>query len=255
MADEEKDQTGSEGQPPQDAGTTATDNQQAEDAGHRAEAGDTTEYKTEFEKLQASHKELQGQFTTVSQEAAKTKELLQTLEPYIDYGRLPTQGQQQQAQVQEGGDEEEETYMTAKQVRQLMTQVTQSVREEILAQNVRTKYPDVCDNGPNEVIVRWHLQHKTSPHESAEKRIEKAVEMTREMLKAEREKGKQEAEAERQKAQEEAKARAAAAAKAGGLGATGVTSPHEESKPEQLTGESYIESRRARREKTRSVSP
>ena len=269
MADEIRLEEGSVAQPPQGDAGTMGDGQVADGAGAGAAAAgvaagtqgqpaagtETPDYKAEVQKLQAATKELQSQFTKVSQDAARSQELLQTLEPYIDYSRI--QGGQPGQAADEAGDADAESYFTKKDVKQLLDQQATTFRQELIAQNVRTKYPDVCDNGPKEVIVRWHLQNKTSPHEPAEKRIERAVEMTREILKAERESGRKEADDARKKTEDEARKKAAAAAQMSGTAATGPTSPASGTPQvnEEMTGENYVNARRNRRAQTQTVAP
>lgn len=258
----------------QDAGTTgegqqqqaAEASQQAENTGSQqtgvddqnqsAESGQV-DYKGEYEKLNNQVKELQSQFTTTSQELSRQQELMRTLEPYIDYNRYQ-QGQpgQQQGQGQQFETEEgEEVYLTDKQVKDMLNKQASTFRQELVARDIRAKYPDVCDNGPKEVIVRWHLQNKTSPHEDPQKRIERAVQMTREILESERKAGQDQAEKQRKAAEEEAKKKAAAAAQMSGTASTGKTSPSQPEPPQQMSGQSYIEQRRAKRDKTKNVSP
>ena len=266
MADsEEKIETGSEAQSQQDAGATGSDQDAGvADEGKTGEEGEAgsqeaaSDYKAEYEKLQASQKELQSQFTTVSQEAAKTRQMLEAVQPYVDYTRLP--GQQQQAAGQtagEGTDEDEQTYLSAKQVKELLTHTVQEMRGEMIAQQVRGKYPDVCDNNWKEVLVRNELAKiaKTHPYDNPEQRIERAVEAARDIIKSMQDEGRKQAETEREKTEAEAKKKAAAAAAASGLQATGVTSPTKVSGSPEMTGQSYLDNRRNRREATRNVSP
>jgi colicin import membrane protein len=218
MADEETIETGSEAQSQQDAGT-AGDDQDAgaadtgkadEGAAGSQDAG--SDLKAEYEQLQQEKKELQSQFTTVSQEAMRTRQMLEAVQPYVDYRRVPGQQQAGQSAGESEGDEEE-TYLSEKQVKELVSNTVQEVRGEIIAQQVRSTYPDVCDNGWKEVIVRSELAKiaKTHPYEDAQQRIKRAVEATRTIIKGVQDEGRKEAETERQKADAEAKKKAAAA--------------------------------------------
>lgn len=268
MANEIRLEDSSGAQPPQGDAGTMDAGQTADGANAAATGGDagapagteTPDYKAEVEKLQATTKELQSQFTKVSQDHARSQELLRTLEPYIDYSRIQggQPGQAPGAQpTGEAADADAETYLTKKDVKQLLEQQANGFRQELIAQNARTKYPDMCDNGPKEVIVRWHLQNKTSPHEPAEKRIERAVEMSREFIKAEREAGKKEADDARKKTEDDAKKKAAAAAQMSGTAATGPTSPASGTPQtnEEMTGDNYVNARRTRRAQTQTVAP
>jgi len=264
MADQNELETGSETQSQQDAGTTGTDQNQdagAGDTGTKDAGGQDAalDYKTEYEKLQTSQKELQSQFTTVSQEAARTRQMLEAVQPYVDYTRVPGQQQGAQATGESAAEgDEEETYLNAKQVKELLSHTVQEVRGEIIAQQVRSMYPDVCDDNWKEVLVRNELAKiaKTHPYEDAQQRIKRAVEAARGIIKGMQDEGRKEAEAERKKAEDEAKKKAAAAAAASGLEATGVTSPTPQgSGSAEMTGQSYLNERRARREATRNVSP
>ncbi len=250
MAEELNNQEALEGQPLQDAGTRTTDDSAA--AGGQAAEGAAGEpdYKTEFEKLQGSYKELQGEFTSVSQEAARTRQLMETLQPFIDYSRMggqpPVAGS-----GQEDAELDDTEPLTRKQVQELMNNMAQELRGQIIAQNVRTKYPDVCDGDWKEVIVRNELAKlaRTHPYDTPEQRIDKAVAAARQILKGEREAGKADAEVERKKADEEARRKAAAAAKASGLESTGTSSPapklQDENKP--VTADEYAQARQHRR--------
>jgi len=218
MAEENEDiqtEDASGDQPQPYAGTTGEDT-----AGAEAAAEDTTDYKSEYEKIQESQRELQAKLTQTAQEATHNKKLLEAIKPYVDYTRLQPGAQQQPAE-----EEDDETYVTSKQVKEIVSNVSAKFQQELLAQNVRTKYPDVCDNGPNEVIVRHFLSKDTSPLTSPEDRIKNAVEKTRNYIKSLKDEGRKEAETAQTKAQAEAKAKAAAAAKASGLSASGVTAP------------------------------
>lgn len=258
--------TGQADQTQQDAGTmdtgqqaaaegSADTGQQGKASGQKQDSG-SVDYKAEVEKLSNQVKELQSQYTTTSQELSKSRELMQTLEPYIDYSRFQqAQGRQQQQGQQFETGEGEEVYLTDKQVKQLLNQQADTFKQELVARDIRAKYPDVCDNGPKEVIVRWHLQNKTSPHEPPEKRIERAVEMTRQILENERKAGKEEAEKSRKAAEEEASRKAAAAAQMSGTASTGTTPPSQAAQPQEMSGQSYIEQRRAKRNQTKTVSP
>lgn len=248
-----------------DSGTTGTTgqddlNQGGQEGGQQAGGGvdaaaSATIDRAEFDKLQTQYKELQSQSTKASQEAARLQEMMKAVEPYIDYSRLPNAGQPAAAQGVEGESGEPE-YLTSKQVKDLLSEQAKSFKQELIAQKVRAEYPDVCDNGPKEVIVRWHLENKTSPHEKPEERIKRAVEMTRDIFKSERQQGKTEAEKARETAEAEAKKKAAAAAKASGLGATGPTSPAQGGQENQeMSDSSYVSDRRNRRAQTQTVAP
>lgn len=249
MAEERNNDETPAGQPPLDAGTPAPD---AATAGQEPAPADAVDYKAEVEKLQNSYKELQGQFTTVSQEAARTRQLLDTVQPYIDYSRLQGAGAPPDHASSAGGSEaDDETYLSSRQVQELLNKTVQDLRGEIIAQNVRMKYPDVCDGDWKEVIVRSELAKlaQSHPYDDPQRRIEKAVAKAREILTQERTQAKQEAAAERQKADEEAKKKAAAAASAAGLQATGTASPArttDETKP--VTPVEYTQARQQRRQ-------
>lgn len=252
MADNEdiRNDNVSAGQPQQDAGTIAAD----QTAGDTSIVEDKTDYKAEHAKLQESQKELQAKFTQTAQEAARNKQLLDTISPYVDYSRLHG-GQGANAPAAGQDDEGAEEYLTSKQVKELVGNLSSKFKQELLAQNVRSKYPDVCDNGPNEVIVRHFLEKDTSPYETPEERIKKSVEKARDHLKSLKAEGRKEADAERAKAEADAKAKTAAAAKASGLAASGTTSPSAAAETPELTGESYVKQRRDRRAQTQTVSP
>ena len=278
MAGENKLEQGSGAQPPQgDAGTPGAGQQQdagaagaagaaaAQGAGQGAAGSGAIDYKTEYEKLQASQKELQSQFTTVSQEAARTRELVEAIKPYVDYSRMGAQGGEgagvgANEAGSEAGAEGDETYLNAKQVKELLNSTVQQVRGEIIAQQVRSQYPDVCDNDWKEVIVRNELGKiaKTHPYEDAPQRIKRAVEAARTIIKGVQDEGRKQAEADHQKAEEEAKKKAAAAAAASGLEATGVTSPPgqgNQTGSQEMSNDSYVSGRRDRRAKTQTVAP
>jgi len=247
----------SAGQPQQDAGTieadqTAGDNDSAGAAAAAAE--DQTDYKAEHAKLQESQKELQAKLTQTAQEAARNKQLLDTIGPYVDYSRLHG-GPGANAPAAGSDEEDAEEYVTGKQVKELVGNLSAKFKQELLAQNVRAKYPDVCDNGPNEVIVRHFLEKNTSPFETPEERIKSAVENARDHIKSLKAEGRKEAETERAKTEADAKVKAAAAAKASGLAASGTTSPSTAAETPELTGESYVQQRRARRAQTQTVAP
>jgi hypothetical protein len=249
MADEQEDiQEGFEDQPPQDdAGTPASDD--GTPAGDTAaDQTDAVDHKAELEKLQASHKELQAQFTTVSQDAARNRQLMETLQPFVDYSRMG--GQAPEGAGEPEGDEDDEVPLSRKQVREMMSSMAQELRGQMIAQGVRSKYPDVCDNDWKEVIVRNELAKlaKTHSFETPEQRIERAVNKAREILQGERDAGKSEAELARKKADEEARKKAAAAAKASGLETTAGTSPkQQEDDTKPVSADEYASARQSRR--------
>ena len=94
------------GQPQPDVGTTVEDTPAAANE-------DTTDYKSEYEKIQESQKELQAKLTQTSQESARNKQLLEAVTPYVDYTRL----QPDAAQQPDSDDEDDESYVTPKQVK------------------------------------------------------------------------------------------------------------------------------------------
>lgn len=79
--------------------------------------------------------------------------------------------------------------------------------------------------------------------------------MTREILENERKAGKEEAEKARTDAEEEARKKAAAAAQMSGTASTGTTSPAKAAQEQEMSGQSYVEQRRAKRDKTKTVAP
>jgi len=263
MANEEDiQQEGSENQSQQAGGTaagagTGTEGQQQSGSPKAGNAPTVSieDLNKKIEEISESNKNLQSQFTEVSQEAARSRELLTAIDPYIDYARMRGESGGGGSEG-EGEGEGEESYLTGKQVEKMITDVKKGVNEKILAMNIRSKYPDIFDNGPNEVLGRYFLQNKTIPTEKAEKRIEQAVKLTREHLKSLEDKGKKTADEEKAKAEAEAKAKAAAAAKASGLspsGATTTTPKPQEDENKPVTADDYVAGRQEQRLKRQNI--
>jgi len=260
---------GQDVQPQQDAGTMDAGQQQpadnsgqtTDDAGsneQQADSNDKVDYKSEVEKLANQVKELQSQYTTTSQELSRQQELMRTLDPYIDYGRLQ-KGQGQSIQPGQQDEEGEEVYLTDKQVKELLNQQASTFRQELTTRDIRAKYPDVCkgENSPEESLVRVFLYQiaQSQPHLPSDQKIEQAVKKAREFIGSKVGEGKDEAEKSRKAAEEEAKKKAAAAAQMSGTASTGKTSPAQKEPQQEMSGENYIEQRRNRRNQTKTVAP
>jgi hypothetical protein len=247
--------TGGEGQQSADAGGAADSGQQADGSVQDGSAGQGGASGGELEKLRTDYQELQSKFTETSQELARNREMMETIKPYIDYSRLQPPGAPQAGQQPNVEHEGEEVYLTDRQVKELLANQDKQFRQELAARDVRAKYPDVCDNGPKEMVVRYFLQNDTSPYESPDKRIDRAVKKAKEFIENERKAGKTEAEKARQAAEQEAKKKAAAAAQMSGTGSAGPTTPTQQEPPTEMSGSSYIEQRKNKRAATQTVAP
>ena len=245
MADnEEITQEGSESSTPQAGDSaagagTGTENLESPEAGKGDAAGagtnvDSGDIQKQLAELTKSNKE-------------RSQELLSTLDPYIDYDRMNAN------RGGAGGEssEEDEEFMSSKQVKALISNVSKTFKQELMAQNVRQKYPDVCDDGDNEVLVRHFIETKTLPTDSVEKRIDDAVKLTREHLKSFEDKGRKAAQTEKEAAEKTTAEKAAAAAKASGLATSGATqAPNkatEEDENKPVTPDDYVAGRQKKR--------
>lgn len=258
-SEEENQQAGSESQSQQADGSatdarTGTENPTGSEGGNvlnkQEDAGkQIEELSNKLNELTESNKSLQSHFTEVSQQSARQAELLAALDPYIDYDRLRrgTGGREGESGEEEG----DETYLTGKQVEKMITDVKKGVSEQILAMNLRQKYPEIFDGGPNEILGRWFLQNKTIPTDSVEKRIEQAVKLTKDHLKSLEDKGRKSEKEETAKAEAEAKEKQTAAAQQSGLSPSGATEttpkPQEKDENKPVTPNDYV----AERQKTR----
>ena len=210
------------------------------------------DYKGEYTKLQESQKELQAKFTQSAQEAAQNAQLLRTISPYVDYARYQGQGGPTPNAADEDPDDDE--YVGKKEVEKRIEGLKSEFSQRLMAQTVRAKYPDVCDNGPNEVLVRHFMQSDQFPYKNAEERIAAAVKKTREHLQTLKSEGMKEAKSNEEKAAVERRAKEAAAAKASGLSASGNNAPpapQEDNNP--VSADSYAENERNERMKRRNL--
>lgn len=256
MADnEETTQAGSESSTPQardpaDSAGTGTENQQSPETGKpgaETKVETSPDIQKQLDELTTSNKELQSQFTTVSQDHARQSEMLAALEPYIDYDRMNTE---RAGAGGEAGSADDEEYLNAKQVKQMLTEVTKTFQNTLQAQTLRQKHPDICDNGPNEQLVGWFLKNKTLPTDKPEARIESAIKQTRDYLAGLEKKGRTAAQTEKEAAEKKTAEKAAAAAKASGLATSVATTPEttkteDENKP--VTADDYVAGRQKKR--------
>ena len=134
----------------------------------------------------------------------------------------------------------------------MLSSVTQTFQNELIAQSVRSKHPDICDRGPNEQLVGWFLKNKTLPTDRPEDRIEQAIKLTKEYISGFESKGRTAALTEKEQAEKQDREKAAAAAKASGLATSGTTQTpnkeiQEEDESKPVTADGYAAARQKQR--------
>jgi hypothetical protein len=191
------------------------------------EPGKDTPDKDSYEQR---YKDLQATMTTTKQDnavlkeaAAKDKELLDAVTPFIDYDKMNGK-----VAPPEDGD--------ALVDQQTLTKTVQSLKDEIsqnrVTQNFRSKYPDMV---AHEDLVGMYLQ-KTNPREPMDARIAKAVESTKTLLESQQTKG-------REQFEKEAKDKTTKEAEASGFGGS-TTQKGEKKEPDGETYDEYVQGRK-----------
>ena len=201
-----------------------------------AEETTAAEEKTTPSEVEQKLNELQSKYDSLSQDAAKSKHLLDELSPYVDYSRM-------QGGTTEEADESGDEFMTRAEAKAFEKRIEQKLATENFTRDFRGKHPDLGDNGPKEELVRYFFEKEKGSFDS---RLESAVKAARNLLSSEQEKGATKTKAEIEKAAKEAKAKAEAAAKASGLSSDGHT-PAKAS--DEDTEPDYAAERRARQRK------
>lgn len=187
------------------------------------------------------YKELQSEFTKMKQEMKELKEENELLSQETDWGQFQPE---QTTSSPDTNSEGEDEIVTKRDLSAYQKNMQQRIKANQLLQQFRTDNPDLQDY---EDIVDYQLRAKTNPKKPMEKRLQTAVEKTREFLKKEREKGRKSVEEQKQKEQEEE-------AKASGLG--GSAKPSSEGEEEEKTGEEpddYVAARRKLKNQKRTL--
>jgi len=189
--------------------------------------------KTETPDYEKQYKDTQAELTKASQELSEQKQFVDTISPYVDWGKV--QG------GEEKPSEEESGYIDRKAYAEGLKELSGNIDIKLLALGFRQAHPELKPyeetiTGP--ALARLRRQH---PRESIEKVMDRAAKFTTELLEQERNKGAEDAEKKKQEA-----------AAVGGLDSAGPTSPKEE-KPLGETGADYIARRKAQSRKSRGL--
>lgn len=210
------------------------------DAGSSAEetkAGSTEKEETNWEQ---KFNDAQAQITQSSQKAAELQEQIDTITPYVDFGRA--QGAADKSTEESGG---EDRYISEKEAQKMLTDVRNEFGGKLIAIKFRSENPELVEYEKSIVtpaVVRLSQQHPTWNHD---KLLKEAVTFTQGLLEKERDKGGAEVTAKTEEKQK-------AAGAASGLGSAGVTSPKKEEKPGETT-EEYMARRKEQSRKARGV--
>ena len=179
------------------------------------------------------YKNLESDHTKTSQELTEQKQFVDTVTPYVDWGKV------------QGGEEkpsdEEQGFIDKKAHADSLRELSNTVDVKLLALGFRQAHPELKPyeetiTGP--ALARLRQQY---PRESIEKVMDRAARFTTELLEQERNKGAEDAEKKKQEA-----------AAAEGLGSAGPTSPKEE-KPLGETGKEYFARRKEQSRKSRGL--
>jgi len=176
--------------------------------------------------------ELQSKYDKVSQDAERNRELLELL-------ASGKKNEQQEEEYDPDGDE----FMTKNEAKAFEKRINDKIATDNFIRDFRASNPDLADKGPKEEMVRYFFEKEKGLFD---KRLEKAVEATKNLLKSEQDKGTTKTKAEIEKAAKETKAKAQAAAKASGLSSVGTT-PAKESSDDDTPD--YAAERRAKQRK------
>jgi len=227
MAEEEK---GDEAQSQSDIGSS--DAEKTAESTEKDQATITDNWEQKF-------KDAQAEITQLSQGKAELQEQIETITPYVDFGRA--RGEQPQS-IEES---DEERYISEKDAQRMVSSIRQEVAGKLIASEFRSKNPDLIDYEKSIVtpaVIRLTQQHPTW---MPDKLLKEAVTFTRDLLEKERTKGKDEATVESEQKQK-------AAGAAAGLGSAGVTSPKKEEKKGE-TAQEYISWRKEQSRKSRGL--
>lgn len=209
----------------------------------KTESEDESIEPSETERLTSQMSELQGKFDNLSQDAAKNKQMLNEVTPYVNFDAMKS------GLGGSNDDEEEDTFLSQKEAKALEQRIEQKIATNNFLRDFRTQYPDLADKGVKEDMVRFFFENKTLRNDSFDKRLESAVGAARSLLKSEQSKGEAKTKTALEKEAAAVKAKAEAAAKASGLSSTGITSPQKASKNEPQTPSDYIAERREHQKK------
>lgn len=178
------------------------------------------------------YKNLESDHTKTSQELADNKQLLDTVSPYVDWGKV--QGGEEKPPEEEG-----QGFIDKKAHADSLKELSDNVDIKLLTLEFRQDHPELK---PYEGLVGFNLLNNTSKNKPIKQRMGDAVKMTQEFLEKERTAGKEEAEKKTQEA-----------AAAGGLGSAGASSPEKKEVPLGESGKDYIARRKAESRKTRGL--
>lgn len=206
---------------------------QQEQASKAETSGETQEDKgQEAPNYEQQYKDTQAKLTEASQELADNKQLLDTVSPYVDWGKV--QGGEEKPSEEEG-----QGFIDKKAHADSLKELSDNVDIKLLTLEFRQDHPELK---PYEGLVGFNLLNNTTKNKPIKQRMADAVKMTQEFLEKERTTGKEEAEKKTQEA-----------AAAGGLGSAGASSPERKEAPSGESGKDYIARRKAESRKARGL--
>jgi hypothetical protein len=190
-----------------------------------AETPEASTPETPVENWEEKYKNLESNHTKTSQELADQTELVNTISPYVDWGKVHGEPEEQQEQQEDPAAK--------------LMNLERKVDTKLMTLQFRQDHPELRpyeDTITGPALVQMRRKY---PHEPMNKTMERAAKFTTEFLEKERAKGEEAAAKKSQKA-----------AAAGGLGSAGVSS--QEKKPES-GGQSMSEYSAARRAQSRKA--
>jgi hypothetical protein len=181
-------------------------------------------------------KEYQAAATQAEQKAAEMQEQLDSVTPYVDFGRM--HGNTGQGSVEEsyGAEEDEEQYMSKKQVDAAIERTKGEVAGQLIAMEFRQKNPDLVQYEQSIVTPAVARLARAHPTWGRDKILDEAVKESRGLIENLRQEGLK-------KAAEEAQKKKEAVAAASGLGSAGSTPPPKK-EPKGETYEDYMARRK-----------
>jgi len=210
-------------------------------------------------------KTLEAELAKVSQRAASTETLMQTLAPFVERGFGAQQEQSQEPPEQDLGmtTDDESTFISRadhkKAIQELRTELLSTVRGTLLEQHLRQQYPDLADKGPKEDAFQGFARKRINALNPAQRRVQDAVaraldeaaQDTRNWLRSIEQTGESKAKTDQQKKDQQAKEKQAAGIAASGLSSSGVSAP--QAPPAVPTQEQHLQQMRTDQIKTKQI--
>lgn len=208
----------------------------------KAKESDKGKEADKAEDYEKRYKDSQSHITTLEQEnavmreaAAKDKELLDKISPYVNWDAAS--GMQTATEAVE-----DDGYVDKKTLNKTIKDLRDQIWRNQQTQNFRLKYPDMV---PYEDLVAVFL-NKTDTRHPFEERVESAVKNAKKLIESERAKGAElSAKEKREKEAKEAEAAGLAEAKG---------SEGKDKEPEGETFEDYIKNRKAQSRKAQGLT-